>query len=310
MTTGYDKDSLIAACMKYMEHLNDEVQPASEKQMNYIMKLAAENEKKLFKDITLTRTAASRVIDLLKSEEEMIYSRSTKQDDFDEVYNELEKIARLNGADLSEKDRKMAERKFVDNLSAAFHAALETGEKPYASITALRKAAREAGMEVSENGETDIKIQELVEDALVRVARGIMRQARIPGQREIHKFRKETFEKIKLLYNLQPTISMRSSNRVALQQYSTPLPMAFVADMFATGRIMRMFFSALEPTAGNGMLVFGIDAKRVHVNEIDENRLENLRGQGFKEVTSQDATMTAIKSVDLHNRLHSMPSTR
>lgn len=290
MTTGYDKDSLVSACMKYMEHLYDEVQPATEKQMNYIMKLAAENEKKLFKDITLTRTAASRVIDLLKSEEEMIYSRSTKQDDFEEVYNELEKIARLNGADLSEKDRKMAERKFVDNLSAAFQAALETGEKPYASITALRKAAREAGMEVGENGETDIKIQELVEDALVSVARGIMRQARIPGQREIHKFRKETFEKIKLLYNLQPTISMRSSNRVALQQYSTPLPMAFVADMFATGRIMRMFFSAFEPTAGNGMLVFGIDAKRVHVNEIDENRLENLRGQGFKEVTSQDAT--------------------
>lgn len=185
---------------------------------------------------------------------------------------------------------KVAERKFVGNVAAAITSALETGEKPYSSITALRKAAREAGMEVGENGETDIKIQELVEDALVSVARGIMRQARIPGQREIHRFRKETFEKIKLLYNLQPTISMRSSNRVALQQYSTPLPMAFVADMFATGKIMRMFFSALEPTAGNGMLVFGIDAKRVHVNEIDENRLENLRGQGFKEVTSQDAT--------------------
>lgn len=185
---------------------------------------------------------------------------------------------------------KAAERKFVDNVAAMLTSALETGEKPYASITALRKAAREAGMEVGENGETDIKIQELVEDALVSVARGIMRQARIPGQREIHRFRKETFEKIKLLYNLQPTISMRSSNRVALQQYSTPLPMAFVADMFATGKIMRMFFSALEPTAGNGMLVFGIDAKRVHVNEIDENRLENLQGQGFKEVTSQDAT--------------------
>lgn len=185
---------------------------------------------------------------------------------------------------------KVAERKFVGNVTATLTSALETGEKPYASITALRKAAREAGMEVGENGETDIKIQELVEDALVSVARGIMRQARIPGQREIHRFRKETFEKIKLLYNLQPTISMRSSNRVALQQYSTPLPMAFVADMFATGKIMRMFFSALEPTAGNGMLVFGIDAKRVHVNEIDENRLENLRGQGFKEVTSQDAT--------------------
>lgn len=290
MTTGYPKDSLVAACMKYMEHLNDEVAAASEKQMNYIMSLAAEDEKRLFRDITLTKTAASRVIDLLKQEENLMYSRSGSAEDFDEIANELEKIARLNGADLSQKDQKKAEKQFVNNTIDALQNALKTGEKPFKSIIDIRKAAREAGMEI-EGGKDDIKLQELVEDALVKVARDIMTEARVPGQRDIHKFRKETFEKIKLLYNLQPTISMRSSNRVALQQYSTPLPMAFCADMFANGRIMRMFYSAFEPTAGNGMLVFGIPSNRVHVNEIDENRLENLRGQGFKKVTSQDATM-------------------
>ena len=292
MTTGYPKDSLVAACMKYMEHLYDEVQPATEKQMNYIMKLAAEDEKKLFKDITLTKVAASRVISLMQREEDMINDHYSKQEDFAEVYNELEKIARLNGADLSQKDTKKAERKFVDNVATTLTSAMETGEKPYASIVALRKAAREAGMEVGENGETDIKIQELVEDALVRVAKNIMTSAHIAqvANKANNKFAKEIFEKIKLLYNLQPTISMRSSNRIALQQYSTPLPMAFVADMFATGAKAPLFFNVFEPTAGNGMLVFAIPSSQVHVNEIDENRLDNLRGQEFRQVTSQDAT--------------------
>lgn len=290
MTTGYTKDSLVAACMKYMEHLNDEVAQATEKQMNYIMSLAAEDEKRLFRDITLTKTAASRVIDLLKQEENMTYGKSGSAEDFVEIANELEKIARLNGADLSQKDQKQAERQFVNNAIGSLQNALQTGEKPFKSITDIRKAAREDGMDI-EDGKDDIKLQELVEDALVKVSRDIMTEARVPGQRDMHKFRKETFEKIKLLYNLQPTISMRSSNRVALQQYSTPLPMAFCADMFASGRTMRIFYSAFEPTAGNGMLVFGIPSNRVHVNEIDENRLENLRGQGFKKVTSQDATM-------------------
>ena len=187
---------------------------------------------------------------------------------------------------------KVAERKFVDNVATTLTSAMETGEKPYASIVALRKAAREAGMEVGENGETDIKIQELVEDALVRVAKNIMTTAHIAqvANKANNKFAKEIFDKIKLLYNLQPTISMRSSNRIALQQYSTPLPMAFVADMFATGAKAPLFFNVFEPTAGNGMLVFAIPSSQVHVNEIDENRLDNLRGQEFRQVTTQDAT--------------------
>ena len=187
---------------------------------------------------------------------------------------------------------KVAERKFVDNVATTLTSAMETVEKPYASIVALRKAAREAGMEVGENGETDIKIQELVEDALVRVAKNIMTSAHIAqvANKANNKFAKEIFEKIKLLYNLQPTISMRSSNRIALQQYSTPLPMAFVADMFATGAKAPLFFNVFEPTAGNGMLVFAIPSSQVHVNEIDENRLDNLRGQEFRQVTTQDAT--------------------
>lgn len=291
MTKGYDKDSLVAACMKYMERINDEVQLASEKQMNYIMKLAESDEKPLFKDIILTKAAASRVIDLLKMEESMINMRTSTADDFEQVRNELEAIARLNGADFSEQDRKNAERTFVSNVTKMLGNALETGEKPYKSILDLRKAAKEAGMEVDDNGKTDIKLQELVEDAIVSVARNIMDYEHIKSLGTLgNNFSKSTFERIKKLYELQPTIAQRSSERVRLQQYSTPLPMAFVADMFIMKKLSPMFFNVLEPTAGNGMLVFGIPSRFVHANEIDKNRLENLRGQNFKEVTEQDAT--------------------
>ena len=209
----------------------------------------------------------------------------------EEQKQEAEQPAETPEAQAAEQT-KVAERKFVDNVATTLTSAMETGEKPYASIVALRKAAREAGMEVGENGETDIKIQELVEDALVRVAKNIMTTAHIAqvANKANNKFAKEIFDKIKLLYNLQPTISMRSSNRIALQQYSTPLPMAFVADMFATGAKAPLFFNVFEPTAGNGMLVFAIPSSQVHVNEIDENRLDNLRGQEFRQVTTQDAT--------------------
>lgn len=189
------------------------------------------------------------------------------------------------------KEEQKAERTFVSNVTKMLEKALETGEKPYKSILDLRKAAKEAGMEVDDNGKSDIKLQELVEDALVSVARNIMDYEHIKSLGTLgNNFSKSTFERIKKLYELQPTISQRSSERVRLQQYSTPLPMAFVADMFIMKKLSPMFFNVLEPTAGNGMLVFGIPSRFVHANEIDKDRLENLRGQNFKEVTEQDAT--------------------
>ena len=64
--------------------------------------------------------------------------------------------------------------------------------------------------------------------------------------------------------------------------------MAWVADYFAM--YGKKNGKVLEPTAGNGMLVFSIPPKQVHANELDETRLANLREQGFAEVTQQDAT--------------------
>lgn len=176
------------------------------------------------------------------------------------------------------------ERKFVNAVSRHLLGALvsEDMQTPFRSILDLRKLAKESGIEVDDNGKTDILLQELVEDGLVRAARQLVASGKYGDAKS-----KATYDAIVHLYEIQPTIAQRSSNRIAMQQYSTPLPMAFVADMFAYEPSMR---SILEPTAGNGMLVFAVPAEKVHANELDETRLANLHLQEFQEVTSQDAT--------------------
>lgn len=176
------------------------------------------------------------------------------------------------------------ERKFANAVSRLLLDALDSNETqtPFRTILDLRKLAKENGMGVDDNGKTDILLQELVEDGLVRAARQLVASGKYGDAKS-----KATYDAIVHLYEIQPTIAQRSSNRIAMQQYSTPLPMAFVADMFAYEPNMR---SILEPTAGNGMLVFAVPAEKVHANELDETRLANLHLQEFQEVTSQDAT--------------------
>lgn len=141
------------------------------------------------------------------------------------------------------------------------------------TIVKLRGIAKELGLDL-----IDTEIQELVEYAIIRKAKSIVQEG--GDTRSI-------YDKIVELYNNQPTISMRSSNRIEKQQYSTPIPISFLADQFINEINPT---SVLEPSAGNGMMVFAIDSQKVHVNDIDNARLENLRKQDFSEVTDQDAT--------------------
>ena len=173
-------------------------------------------------------------------------------------------------------------REFVKAVTTDMLSALDTNERPYRSIVDIRKRAKEVGIEVDNEGRDDILLQELVEDGLVRAARLV--NISWGGA----KYSRRSFDEICQLYAMQPTIAQRSSNRIKMQQYSTPLPMAWVANHFAVHG--KKDGKVLEPTAGNGMLVFSIPPKQVHVNELDETRLANLREQGFAEVTQQDAT--------------------
>ena len=185
-----------------------------------------------------------------------------------------------------------ARKAFSDDVTSRMIMAVQTGEKPYKGIVDLRSRAKELGMTVNDRGGSDILLQELFEDGLVRAANQIigarLTLAAAQGD-DVDTVRrsKELFDRIVKLYEMQPTLGARSTGRIAKQQYSTPLPMAYAAGMFAYDERME---HGLEPTAGNGMLTIAVPARKVHVNEIDEQRLENLRGQGFAEVTDQDAT--------------------
>ena len=188
----------------------------------------------------------------------------------------------LVGDSKSAEERKMAEKKFIDavNIKLGF-------KHKFNGIVELRKIAERVGLKDIK----DTDLQELAETAIVKRARGI---ASSESTNDAVKF-----ERIKTLYENQPSLNQRDSERVMKQQYSTPAPYAFLADMYVKGN-GKVIESALEPSAGNGMLTIGLPMDKVHVNDIDAQRLANLRRQGFKNVTSQDGTQPfADQDVDV-----------
>ena len=188
----------------------------------------------------------------------------------------------LVGDSKTAEERKLAEKKFIDTVN------LQLGFKhKFNGIVELRKIAERVGLKDIK----DTDLQELAETAIVKRARGI---ASSESTNDAVKF-----ERIKTLYENQPSLNQRDSERVMKQQYSTPAPYAFLADMYVKGK-GKVIDSALEPSAGNGMLTIGLPMDKVHVNDIDAQRLANLRRQGFKNVTSQDGTQPfADKDVDV-----------
>lgn len=188
----------------------------------------------------------------------------------------------LVGDSKTAEQRKLAEKKFIDTVN------IKLGFKhKFNGIVELRKIAERVGLKDIK----DTDLQELAETAIVKRARGI---ASSGSTNDAVKF-----ERIKTLYENQPSLNQRDSERVIKQQYSTPAPYAFLADMYVKGN-GKVIESALEPSAGNGMLTIGLPMDKVHVNDIDAQRLANLRRQGFKNVTSQDGTQPfADKDVDV-----------
>lgn len=187
----------------------------------------------------------------------------------------------LVGDSKEAEDRKLREKRFVDKVNIQ----LGFGHK-FNGIVELRKMAEKCGLKDVK----DTDLQELAETAIVQRARGIASSESTNNT--------EKFKRIKKLYENQPSLNQRDSERVMKQQYSTPAPYAFLADMYVKAGMEVK--SALEPSAGNGMLTIGLPKDAVHVNDIDAQRLANLQRQGFKNVTSQDGTQPfADKDVDV-----------
>ena len=91
------------------------------------------------------------------------------------------------------------------------------------------------------------------------------------------------------LYKNQPIITPKDGKAIALQQYSTPCPIAYLMSEFIKGnsefhitdkndKFPKTYY---EPTAGNGMLTIALPHTRTLVNELDEVRVNNLKKFNF-----------------------------
>lgn len=143
---------------------------------------------------------------------------------------------------------------------------------------------------LSDMSATDM--QELVELAMTNETR-LIAESYINGDATKQK---QGYDTIVDMYNMQPLLNARDSTRFERQQYSTPTPFGYVMGQFV--KDSKTVESVLEPSAGNGALTIAFPANTVHVNDIDERRLENLRTLGYAQVTNQDALIPFEGSVD------------
>ncbi len=89
--------------------------------------------------------------------------------------------------------------------------------------------------------------------------------------------------------SLFPTHTRRSEESHALQQFSTPLPLAFVA---AQAAAITPADLVLEPSAGTGLLAIYAElfGGRLALNEFADNRIAHMLRRGlFRAVSSQSA---------------------
>ena len=125
----------------------------------------------------------------------------------------------------------------------------------------------------------ETQIKELYE---VAVMRGL--KNRLTG--DIYK----NYQTAREIYENQVNFAHRTSNSVLLQQYSTPLPLAYLAGAYV---LQGQYDSAMyfEPSAGNGLLTVALPTQQTIVNEIDRNRRKNLETFGnYYNVLNQDAS--------------------
>ena len=182
----------------------------------------------------------------------------------------------------------------VPAIAKAFQAHFGGG-KGFASVVQARTfASKLLGTAVQPGTRAAKSIDEALELGIVRTAQSIAVSNEAFGKPPT-----ATFDKLVDLYDRQPTLGTRTSGSVERQAYSTPAPLAYVADKLA-GMTVRRQLAVFEPTAGNSALLMLADVDHTTLNEIDPERAANLRSMGFKP-TEQDAMTLQVpaKSQDV-----------
>ena len=98
-TKGYRLDELEKYDESYRKKMEEAVvEPATEKQMAFINKLAEDNERQSLEGVTLTKQAASYIIEILKEAEAAVTNRYSTASDFEQLADEFDKVVELNKA--------------------------------------------------------------------------------------------------------------------------------------------------------------------------------------------------------------------
>jgi hypothetical protein len=125
----------------------------------------------------------------------------------------------------------------------------------------------------------------------------VLLQQDLTAQIFAHDSPRSSLTAIEAMSRLLPTQTYRSENQVALQQFSTPALLAFVAAHFAQ---MGPVDTVLEPSAGTGLLA--VHAQRVGakllLNELDDRRAA-LLARAFLAVA-----VTRHDGATIHDALH------
>jgi|GEM_PF-2064235 len=179
-----------------------------------------------------------------------------------------------------------------DTIALAHHfsAAFLTGRKFGTIVEARREAASLLGGAVRPATETAKAVDEAIELGVTLAARKTVAEMRERRENDTAIYRA-----LVDLYQRQPRLSVRTSTSMAQQAYSTPAPIAFLASRLAgidTGT------KVFEPTAGNGMLLMEAAPKNTTANELNADRAERLRSQGFT-VSEHDAVDYAPSGMDV-----------
>jgi C-terminal domain on Strawberry notch homologue/P-loop containing NTP hydrolase pore-1 len=120
-------------------------------------------------------------------------------------------------------------------------------------------------------------VEESIEAALIELSRELVATSSTTG---------EAFDRLVNLHDRMPILSSRTSRSMAQQAYSTPIPLAYAASCLAG---IDENTTVYEPAAGHGALLLGADPAKVWVNEIYQQRADELE-KIYPNVLVQDAT--------------------
>lgn len=140
----------------------------------------------------------------------------------------------------------------------------------------IRKLCEQNGINLDEH---ITKVKEAVEIGLMHIARSIAQSDKTLRQK---------YDELIDLYNRQPYVGTKETlKQMVLQQYSTPLPIAFLMSEFVKNKSNSSLY--FEPSAGNGFLTISLPQENTICNEIDRYRLDNLKNEHYRKVSEQDA---------------------